>query len=148
MIFTVAVYAGLFSVPMKLLPTLVRRYPNLRNPSALGVELLAAWGVANALAILARWYLGSPPDAPILNFLLAVSFALGMNFLGTNTSSSAYPVWVPFVGMGCLMFFGTRPISVVVGVGTTLAGLMFGWLKYKSLRAKRPVSPAREEQEI
>ena len=139
MLVTLVVYGLLFFIFLRLLPWVARTHPKARNFAALVVEVCAASAAANALALIAAsWDPTLRPDAPALNALLGAAFALGANYLGSNTASSLYPIYVPFLVIGVLMLLGSRSISVAVGVGTITFGAIAAFLKYRSLHV-RPV---------
>ncbi len=145
MLVTLVLYGGLFFLFLRVLPWVVRTHPKARNFAALVVEAFAAWAAANALALIAAsWDPTLRPDAPALNALLGAAFALGANYLGSNTATSPHPVYAPFLVIGVLMLLGSRSISAVVGVGTLLLGAIAAFLKYRSLRASRLAQPVHE----
>jgi hypothetical protein len=139
---TLVLYGGLFFLFLRVLPWVARKHPKARNLAAFVVETAAAWAAANALALIAAsWDPALRPDAPALNALLCAAFAVGANYLGSNTATSPHPVYAPFLVIGVLMLLGSRPISVVVGAGTILFGAIAAFLKHRSLSASRLAQP-------
>ena len=145
MILAVLLYAGLFSLFLRVLPWVVRRHPKARNLAALVVEGFAALGAANALALIASaWIPSIPHDAPALNALLAGAFAVGSHYLGSGVATSVHPVSIPFLAAGILFILAARPISLAVGLGMVAIGVIVGFLKYRELRAQRAAGLANE----
>jgi hypothetical protein len=117
----------------------------MRNFAALVVETCAAWAAANALAlILASWDPALRPASPAANALLGAAFAVGANYLGSNTATSIHPVYAPFLAIGMLMLLGSRTISVAIGVGTIVFGAVAAFVRHRSLRVSRLAQPAYE----
>jgi hypothetical protein len=137
MILSILVLATIFLVFMRLLPWVVSRHPRARNLTALLAEGVAAYGAANALALIAAsTHPELRPDAPILNALVSAAFAFAVHFLGSTTATSLHVVYLPFLAFGALALGGGfgGPLSFFVGLGMLVLSGLVAWQKYREQR--------------